>query len=215
MCGRYVHFHSWTHLRQTMTFSTAAEVPPNYNVAPTQQVPVVRDYNGNREGVLMRWGLIPSWAKDKKLAQINARGDTVATKPMFRSAFKKRRCLIVADGYYEWKKLGKEKQPILYRMKADAPFAGLWEHWEHDGEVIDSCAIITTDANDLARAVHDRMPVLMGPDAWEPWLDTEADPAVLQCLLVPFLPDQMEACPASAAVNSVKNNGPELIRAIA
>ena len=152
MCGRFVHFNSWRHFRQTLTFE-APEVPPNYNVAPTQQVPVVRKGDRKCEGVLMRWGLIPSWAKDKKMAQINARGDTVATKPMFRSAFKKRRCLIVADGYYEWKKQGKEKLPFLYRLKDDAPFAfaGLWEHWEHDGEVVDSCAIITADANELAR----------------------------------------------------------------
>jgi putative SOS response-associated peptidase YedK len=161
----------------------------------------------------MRRGLIPSWPKDKKLAQINARGDTVATKPMFRSAFKKRRCLIVADGYYEWKKLAKEKQPFLYRLKADAPFAfaGLWEHWEHDGEVIDSCAIITTDANKLARALHDRMPVLFGPDTWEPWLDPAVEATALSSLLVPFPADRMEAYPVSPAVNSVKNNGPELI----
>jgi putative SOS response-associated peptidase YedK len=192
-----------------MTFSTSAEVPPNFNVAPTHQVPVVRDYDGKREGVLMRWGLIPSWAKDKKMAQINARGDTVATKPMFRAAFKKRRCLIVADGYYEWKRQGKEKQPVLYRVKTPFAFAGLWEYW--DEEKITSSTIITTDANDLARAVHDRMPVLLGPNSWEPWLDPTVEPSALQSLLVPFSADKMEAYPVSAAVNSAKNNGPELI----
>jgi putative SOS response-associated peptidase YedK len=180
MCGRYVHYHSWAHLRATLTFTPfPAEVPPNYNVAPTHQVPVVRNLDGKREGVLLRWGLIPSWAKDKKAMQINARGEGVATKPMFRAAFKKRRCLIVADGYYEWKKEGKTRHPFLFRLKDDQAFAfaGLWEHWEHDGEVIDSCAIITTAANDLARAVHDRMPVLLAPDAWEPWLDDAVDAA--------------------------------------
>jgi putative SOS response-associated peptidase YedK len=192
-----------------MTFSTSAEVPPNFNVAPTHQVPVVRDYDGKREGVLMRWGLIPSWAKDKKMAQINARGDTIATKPMFRAAFKKRRCLIVADGYYEWKKVGKEKQPFLYRTKTPFAFAGLWEYW--DEEKITSCTIITTDANELASQVHDRMPVLLGPESWEPWLDPAVEPAALQSLLVPFPPGKMEAFAVSPSVNSVKNNGPELI----
>jgi putative SOS response-associated peptidase YedK len=199
-----------------MTFTAAAEVPPNYNVAPTHQVPVVRDYNGTREGVLMRWGLIPSWAKDKKAMQINARGETVATKPMFRSAFKKRRCLIIADGYYEWKKEGKAKRPYLYRLKDDRPFAfaGMWEHWEHDGEAIDSCTIITTTANELARAVHDRMPVLLGPEVWEPWLDHAVEAAALESLLVPFPADRMEAIAVSDAVNSVKNNRPICIEPI-
>jgi putative SOS response-associated peptidase YedK len=104
-------------------------MPPNYNVAPTQQVLVAREHDGKHEGVAMRWGLIPSWAKDKKIAQINARADTAAEKPMFRSAFKKRRCLILADGYYEWKTTGKQKQPFFFRLKDDGPFtfAGLWE----------------------------------------------------------------------------------------
>src|ERR1019366_2833999 len=117
MCGRFVQFTSWADLRRTMTLLTTAELPPNYNVAPTQKVLVARDHDGEREGVVMRWGLIPSWAKDKKMAQINARAATAAEKPMFRSAFKKRRCLILADGWYEWKTNGKQKQPYFFRMK--------------------------------------------------------------------------------------------------
>ena len=117
MCGRFVRFSSWADLRQTMTLLSPSETPPelsaSYNVAPTQKVLVAREHDGKREGVVMRWGLIPSWAKDKKMAQINARADTAAEKPKFPSAFKKSRCLILADGYYEWKTAGKQKQPPL------------------------------------------------------------------------------------------------------
>src|SRR5438132_1300282 len=128
MCGRFVRFRSWGDLRQTLTLPSPAALPPNYNVAPTQQVLVARVVDGQCEGVAMRWGLIPSWAKDKKMAQINARADSAAEKPMFRSAFKKRRCLILADGWYEWKAKGKQKQPYYFRMRPDEPllFAGLW-----------------------------------------------------------------------------------------
>src|SRR5436309_2934097 len=125
MCGRFVRFSSWAELRRTMTLLSPSESPPelsaNYNVAPTQKVLVAREHNGIREGVVMRWGLIPSWAKDKKMAQINARVDTAAEKPMFRSAIKKRRCLVLADGWYEWKEIGKGKQPLFFRMKEDVP----------------------------------------------------------------------------------------------
>jgi putative SOS response-associated peptidase YedK len=119
MCGRFVSINSWAHLRETLTLLSPAELPPNFNIAPTQQVLVAREHDGSREGVAMRWGLIPSWAMDKKLAQTNARADTAAEKPMFRSAFKKRRCLILADGYYEWKITGKQKQPYFIRLKGD------------------------------------------------------------------------------------------------
>ena len=131
MCGRFVRLRSWAELRQTMTLLSPSENPPelsaSYNVAPTDKILVAREHDGKREGIVMRWGLIPSWAKDKKMSQINARADTAADKPMFRSAFKKRRCLILADGWYEWKTTGKQKQPYFFRMKADEPmlFAGL------------------------------------------------------------------------------------------
>jgi putative SOS response-associated peptidase YedK len=151
-----------------MTLLTTAELPPNYNVAPTQKILVARELDGKREGVVMRWGLIPSWVKDKKMAQINARADTAAEKPMFRSAFKKRRCLILANGYYEWKTTGKQKQPFYFRLKDEQPFtfAGLWETWHGDAEPLETCAILTTDANDMAKEVHNRMPVILtGDDA--------------------------------------------------
>ena len=162
----------------------------------------------------MRWGLIPSWAKDKKMAQINARADTAASKPTFRTAFKKRRCLILADGYYEWKKLGKEKQPYFYRMKDDQPFtfAGLWETWHGDGEPLETCTILTTDANELASAVHDRMPVILsGADAWHGSTRPRTLPPWVQ-LLRPFPSYGMTAYPVDARVGSVKNNFADLIQ---
>jgi putative SOS response-associated peptidase YedK len=220
MCGRFVYFRTWADLRKTLGLLTAADLPPNYNAAPTQQVPVAREHDGQREAVAVRWGLIPSWAKDAKIAQINARADTAATKPMFRAAFKKRRCLILADGYFEWKKAGKAKQPYFYRLKDDAPFlfAGLWEHWQGDGEKepVDTCAILTTDANDLARDVHDRMPVILtGADALA-WIDPGIeDVDKLTALLRPFDAAKMMAYSVDPKVGNVRNNSPDNIKEMA
>jgi putative SOS response-associated peptidase YedK len=176
-------------------------------------VPAVRlTTGGKRELVGLRWGLIPSWAKDTKIGQstCNARADTVATKPAFRSAFKKRRCLVVADGYYEWLKDGKEKQPILYEVdggKAFA-FAGLWEWWpgpEGKDEPIESCTIITTDANELAREVHDRMPVILDAKDYDAWLECRDAP------LLPFPAERMSARPVNRFVNNARNQGAKCI----
>lgn len=141
---------------------------PGYNVPPTQGVPVVRLADAQRQLATLPWGLIPPWAKDKKIAYstINARGDTVASKPAFRSAYKRRRCLVLADGYFECEKAGKAKLPWLYELKDQRPFAfaGLWECWQPEGaDLLESCTIITTDANELASQVHDRMPVILDP----------------------------------------------------
>jgi putative SOS response-associated peptidase YedK len=221
MCGRFVYFRDWRDLRETMVLTTTPGLlNANYNVAPTQSVNVARDVDGKCEGVVMRWGLIPSWAKDAKIAQINARADTAATKPMFRAAFKKRRCLILADGYYEWKKLGKQKQPYFYRLREDAPFlfAGLWERWRanEESEPVETCAILTTDANDLAREVHDRMPVILtGADALA-WIDPAVDDAkTLTALLRPFDAAKMTAYPVDAKVGNVRNNSPDNIKELA
>jgi len=215
MCGRFVRYTTWAELREALGVLTAVELPPSYNVAPTQQVLVVREEGGKREGVAMRWGLIPSWAKDKKTPFINARADTAATKPAFRSAFKKRRCLIVADGYYEWKKLdAKTKQPHLFRLKSGDPFtfAGIWETWKGEGDPIESCAILTTDANELARTIHDRMPVILRGDDAEAWIDPDVEDATaLTPLLRPFPADEMVAIPVSTRVNKVGENDAGLI----
>jgi putative SOS response-associated peptidase YedK len=162
----------------------------------------------------MRWGLIPSWAKDAKIAQINARADTAATKPMFRSAFKKRRCLVLADGYYEWKKVGKGKQPYYFHMKNDKPFtfAGLWETWRGEESPIDTCALLTTEANELAKTVHNRMPVILtGKDALA-WMDLEIDdPAALTAMLKPYGADDLETYPVDVRVGSPRFNSPGCI----
>ncbi len=204
-----------------MTLLSPSETPPelsaSYNVAPTQKVLVARQIDDKREGVVMRWGLIPSWAKDKKMAQINARADSAAEKPMFRSAFKKRRCLILADGWYEWKTNGKQKQPFFFRMKAEEPmlFAGLWEKWDDEEGPVETCAILTTDANELTKAVHNRMPVILAGDDALSWIEPDDDKDRLNALLRPFSPDKLAYHAVDAMVGNVRNNSADCIKPIA
>ena len=220
MCGRFVRFSSWAELRKTMTLLSPSEAPPelsaSYNVAPTQKILVAREHDGKREGAVMRWGLIPSWAKDKKMAQINARADTAATKPMFRSAFRKRRCLVLADGWYEWKTTGKQKQPFFFRMKEDVPmlFAGLWESWDDEDGPVETCAILTTDANDLTKEVHNRMPVILASDDALEWIKPGDDKDKLNELLLPFSPEKLAYHAVDAIVGNVRNNSPDCIKPI-
>jgi putative SOS response-associated peptidase YedK len=181
-------------------------------------VAVVRQGAMCREMSLLRWGLIPSWAKDTKIGAslINARADTIATKPSFRTAFKRRRCLIPADGFYEWKKgEGKTKQPFYIRLKKDYPFAfaGLWEHWEGpDNSAIDSCTIVTTEANDTLRPLHDRMPVILQEEDYDRWLDPKTeDPTQLCELLKPYPSEEMDAFPISTLVNNARNESAQCI----
>jgi putative SOS response-associated peptidase YedK len=207
MCGRITLRTKLNLLLEQFAAEAAGldELPPRYNIAPTQDVPIVRLDDGRRKLSLIRWGLIPSWAKDAKMAQINARAETVAEKPMFRSAFKKRRCLVLSDGYYEWLREGKEKQPFLYEVDGGKPFAfaGLWETWQEQ----DSCTILTTDANALAAEVHSRMPVILDADDYDTRLAGEQVP------LVPFSTDRMTARPVSQYVNNARNQGPECVAA--
>jgi putative SOS response-associated peptidase YedK len=170
----------------------------------------------------MRWGLIPSWAKDTGIgySTINARADTLATKPAFRTALKKRRCLVVADGFYEWLKVGKAKQPRLYEVDGGRPFAfaGLWEQWwgpeNPNGPPLESCTIITTDANQLARQVHDRMPVILDENDYDAWLDpANQDGESLRYLFEPFPAERMSARPVSTFVNNARHEGPECVAA--
>jgi putative SOS response-associated peptidase YedK len=161
-------------------------------------VPAVRLIDNKRQLAMLQWGLRPAWAKDMKLAPINARADTVASKPMFRSAYKSRRCLILADGYYEWEREGKTKLPYLYEVDGGPfAFAGLWE-----GE---TCTLLTTEANELAAQVHDRMPVILDPADYRHWLTGK------QIQLAPFPAERMSARPVSTAVNNVANWGPKYI----
>ena len=193
---------------------------PRYNIAPSQDIAVVMKLPDppSRHLAMMHWGLIPHWARDKKIAykMINAKVETLAEKPSYRTAYKKRRCLIPADGYYEWKQLKDRKQPyyIQYHHHDLFAFAGLWEHWQGDQEDIYSCTIITTDADNKVGKIHNRMPLIMNPDYYEQWLDPEnQDTASLKDCLVTDTSD-IEFYPVSTIVNSPKNEGQDLIQKI-
>jgi putative SOS response-associated peptidase YedK len=195
---------------------------PRYNIAPTQMVPIIRlnPQTGCREFRMVRWGLIPSWAKDPSIGHklINARCESVHEKPAFRTAFKFRRCLVPTDGYYDWKKTGKTRQPYLFRMADGSPyaFAGLWEKWKSpEGEIAESCTIITTPANELVASVHDRMPAILKPEDYDTWLDPSLkDPEVLLKLLTPFPSELMVSVPVSSKVNKATYEGPDCIEPI-
>jgi putative SOS response-associated peptidase YedK len=210
MCGRFTLTRNLKELAERFSASVpsdATPTTPRYNIAPTQNVIVVSD-DGQRRLQPMRWGLIPSWAKDPAIGNrmINARAETLADKPSFRNALKKRRCIIPADGFYEWQKLGKVKQPVHIVLKTREPFgfAGLWEHWKSpEGEEILTCTIITTEANDLLKTVHDRMPVILTREAEGVWLDPKIqEPEKLLPLLKQFPSEAMEYYPVSRQVNS-------------
>ena len=192
---------------------------PRYNIAPTQIIPAVLEQSGERIVNELRWGLIPSWAKDEKIGNnlINARAETLAEKPSFKNAFRSRRCIIPASGFYEWAKKGSgAKQPFYFYLKKKDVFgfAGLWEEWldKESGEVLETCTIITTEANAVLEPVHDRMPVILKADDYDLWLDEkEKDTDRLQKLLAPFPASEMTSHAVSKAVNSPGNDSPELI----
>lgn len=218
MCGRYF-LHS-TADRLTALFG---EMPmplleARYNIAPTQPVPIVRQGQaGRREMVLVRWGLIPGWSKgpDPRFSMINARVETVAEKPAYRSALRYRRCLVPADGFYEWRAGADGKQPYVLRARDGRPlaFAGLWEHWQDaNGSEIESCTILVRDANAQVRAVHDRMPVIVAPESFDLWLDIRSQkPQPLRTLLAAQQPPELEIYPVGRSVNSPKNDAPTLL----
>src|SRR5262245_29450802 len=176
MCGRFKLSANRQRLKDTFPLWEIPEIEPRFNIAPTQSVLAVRQQeNAKPQGAFLRWGLIPSWAKDNKLSAslINARADSVATKPSFRTAFKRRRCLILADGFYEWRKGNAPKQPFHIHRRDGEPFAfaGLWEIWGGEQPALESCTIITTDANEVIRPLHDRMPVILDQRDYARWLD--------------------------------------------
>ncbi len=219
MCGRFTLTVEQKALATRFGIKLPAgfdSMTSRYNVVPTQNVIVVSD-DGHRYVERMRWGLIPSWAKDPTIGSrlINARAETVAEKPSFRSALRKRRCLILADGFYEWQKVGAVKQPVRIVLKTREPFAfaGLWETWKPaESDPILSCAIITTEANKLLKAVHNRMPVILPREAEATWLDPKiTEPEPLLPLLKPYPADAMEYFPVSRAVNSPKHDAPDCI----
>ena len=225
MCGRFTLTTNIDELQARFGFESHVEdYRPSYNVAPSQQVlTVVND--GQRRAGMMRWGLIPSWAKAdarggggiQKIGyrMINAVGETAATKSAFRAAFRRRRCLVLADGFFEWRKEGKTRVPTYFHLKSGQPFAfaGLWETWKSpDGETVRSCSIVTTQANDLIAPVHHRMPVILSPETEPLWLDPLTETAeTLNPLLTPAPAEDMDCYVVSGAVNSVKSSGPECI----
>jgi len=219
MCGRFTLFDTAS-LAEAFGVAGAASLSPRYNIAPSQAVAAVRVPPGGsaRESVLLHWGLVPSWAKDPSIGNrmINARAETAAGKPAFRSAMRRRRCLVPADGFYEWKRTGGRKQPYYIRMRDERvfAFAGLWESWEEPGgAAVESCAILTTSPNDLLVPIHDRMPVLVAPRDYDFWLSPEVlDPGALAPLFRPFPSEEMTAFPVGTAVNNPKTDSPDLIK---
>jgi putative SOS response-associated peptidase YedK len=223
MCGRFTLRTPLGLLVQQFLFESDAvpDLPglvPRYNVAPTQITPIVRrNSDGGRELSLARWGLIPAWAKDPKIGYrtINARADSVATKPVFRSAFKKRRCLVPVDGYYEWISEGKKKLPVLYEQQGRRPFAlaGLCESWRgaDTSDPLATFTIVTTGANALASRVCDRMPVILDPVDYNAWLDPQlTEEAELEYLLRPY-EGELVATDVDPIVNNVKNDTPQCV----
>lgn len=222
MCGRFTRSTDKDDLQSRFGFTNPGNIPlsPRFNIAPTQNSPTVIVKDDQREVTMMRWGLIPPWAKDMSIGykMINARGETVAEKSSFKKPFKDRRCLVLADGFYEWKKEKKNKTPFRFVLKSRAPFAfaGLWDTWENpDGELITSFTIITTGANPLMEPIHDRMPVILHEKDEARWLDPHfMDTDKLSELLIPFPSDLMEAYEVSPIVNSPKNETPDCMKAV-
>ena len=214
MCGRYTLIADLGDLAQRFEFDGSDfSYDPGYNIAPTESVLTVRNIEG-REAAFMRWGLVPFWAKDPKIGarMINARAETVAEKPAFRNALKKRRCLVLADGYYEWQKTPVGKKPYRIIMKSGEPFAmaGLWETWKDpQGNVLPSCTIITASASDFLAPIHNRMPVILSRESEQMWLSPGIeDAAVLTHMLTPCPDDALDAYEVSTLVNYARNDSP-------
>jgi putative SOS response-associated peptidase YedK len=219
MCGRYVITSPLEAIQDLFRVSERPNLKPRYNAAPTQTLPIVRlDEEGARHLVTARWGLIPFWAKDASIANklINARAETVTDKNAFRDSYNKRRCLIPADGFFEWQKVDGGKQPYRIGLEDWAlfAFAGLWSDWTdpESEERVESFTIITTEANDLVAPLHNRMPVIVPPDDHAHWLDTGQDG---QPLLKPFPADGMQAVPVDKRVGNPKNDDPGVIEPVA
>ncbi len=221
MCGRYVLTSAPETLKRLFKFIELPNFAPRYNIAPTQEAPVVRqrrDPPGERTLQALRWGLIPAWAEDPKAGPplINARAETVAEKPAFRGAFRRRRCLVPADGYYQWREGDASKQPYLVTRRDGAPFAlaGIWERWgprDDPAAAIDSFTIVTTAANDFLAPFHHRMPVVLGEESFAGWLDPDAATESVGALLAPAPNALLRAYPLDRAANSARADGPELL----
>jgi len=217
MCGRYAVTSAAEAIRTLFGYAEQPEFPPRYNIAPTQPIAIVRLVNGKRQFALVRWGLLPSWVQDPRSFSllINARGESVMDKPAFKAAMKYRRCLVPADGFYDWKASGTRRQPYYVRAKSGQPlaFAGLWETWiGPNGEELETAAIVTTRANRTLADIHERMPVIVPPDAFDLWLNcTAVDAETAATLIAPAPEDLLEAFEVSSAVNRTANDHPQLV----
>jgi putative SOS response-associated peptidase YedK len=224
MCGRFARYSDVQEFAGRFGVKAGFTLTPRYNIAPSQALLLARNApEGGRQLVALTWGLVPAWSKEPRTSYstFNARAETVAEKPAFRAAFRQRRCLIAADGYYEWKQEGTGKQPYFIRLKSRAPFAfaGLWEEWApragQEAERLATCTIIVTAANDLTRPIHDRMPVIVPPTLYDAWMDPALrDPARLLPMLQPYPAEFMEAYPVSTRVGNVRNEGAGLIERV-
>ena len=217
MCGRYSLKADLEDIQQRFELMTSDfDYSPKYNIAPTQPILTVTNGEGRRASY-MRWGLIPSWAKSSSVGNrlINARAETVAERNSFRTALTRRRCLVLADGFYEWQREGKSRRPMRIVMKSGEPFAfaGLWDSWrDPQGEIVRSCTIITTDANEFLNPIHNRMPVILPREMESFWLDHDVDdPLVLSNVLIPYPEQEMVAYEVSFLVNRPSNEGPEVV----
>jgi putative SOS response-associated peptidase YedK len=215
MCGRYTLRSRGSGKFYGVPASELPFLAARYNIAPSQDVPVIVERDAKRELTLFQWGLVPSWSKEPK-GFINARSETLEQKPSFSESFQRRRCLIPADGFYEWKRNGRSKQPYFFHLKNEAPFAfaGIWDKWKRNGLSITSCAIITTTPNELLATIHDRMPVILSTEAQERWLRGDDGSAELKELLVPFPASEMKSFPVSSGVNRPEVDNEQLVQPI-
>ncbi|MGP0592222.1 SOS response-associated peptidase [Nitrospira sp. T9] len=219
MCGRFTRKENFQHLAEQLGLKVLPPLSPRYNIAPSQLVACVRTNleSGQRECTELKWGLVPSWAKDPSIGNklINARGETVAEKPAFRKAFKQQRCLVLADGFYEWKQEGKTKQPYYVRFKDQRlfAFAGLWERWKkNEADPLETCTLITTAPNAVMEFIHHRMPVILTSKDYADWLDPSLQAIErINALLRPYPPEEMEAYPVSQLVNNPRHDRPECV----
>ncbi len=221
MCRRFTRKGKDRDLAEALNTIFPRDSPPHYNIAPSQMVACVRSHaeSTNREYVELKWGLVPSWTKDVSIGNkmINARSETVAEKPSFRKAFKQQRCVVLADGYYEWKREGKAKQPYYVQFKDQHMFcfAGLWERWDHgNNSPLETCAMLTIGPNAVIEPIHHRMPVILHPKDYDTWLDSSIqDPTILSSLLQPYLPEEMEAHFVGPMVNNPRNDTSDCVKA--
>jgi putative SOS response-associated peptidase YedK len=223
MCGRFTQTSSSSEIESAFDLDRVPSLEPKYNIAPTQQIATILRSNSDSDRTfqMLRWGLIPSWAKDSKIGAklINARAETVAEKPSFRSAFRHSRCLIITSGFYEWQRIENGKQPFYIQQIDNLPFAfaGLWTTWQpQDGETISTCTIITTEANEIMQPIHDRMPVILESANYDLWLDpTVQKSEFLQPLLQPYNSDKLKTHPVSTLVNNPRHDSSECLELIA